>query len=279
MIKRNQSRHEFNRFELKYLVTLQQAAHFKSVLRSYLIPDENGNDNGSYMLSSLYYDSADLRCYWEKEYGLEHRRKLRIRHYETGGPFHEGTPVFVEIKQRLDRASLKRRVRLSYGDALRLCNDRQIPEHAPEDKEVIEEIYAYTWQYNLLPTSIVRYRRQAFIGTMYDPGLRVTFDTELAFEVNQLHLHERPACLPILPANQVVMEIKVDNRLPYWLTDLIAAKNLQVVRISKYCRSIDAASKMSVVQRRRLIAEDSQEVLSSSYIYFDTLKQKMGIPK
>ena len=74
----------FNRFELKYVLTLQQAAQFKQDLRRYLTPDKHGNDNGRYALSSLYFDSPNLRCYWEKENGIKFRRKLRLRRYETG---------------------------------------------------------------------------------------------------------------------------------------------------------------------------------------------------
>jgi hypothetical protein len=85
----------------------------------------------------------------------------------------------------------------------------------------------------------VRYERQAFIGTDYDLGLRVTFDTSLTYQSRQLILHETADSLPVLPEDHVVMEIKVNERIPYWLTELIAAYNLNVVRISKYCRSID----------------------------------------
>ncbi|MCL4257982.1 MAG: VTC domain-containing protein, partial [Anaerolineales bacterium] len=51
----------FNRFELKYLVSLKQAEIFKAALRNYLDADEHSH--GSYGLSSLYYDSPDFRCY------------------------------------------------------------------------------------------------------------------------------------------------------------------------------------------------------------------------
>jgi len=270
---------KFNRFELKYLITLQKAEEFKSALRAYLIPDEYGNNDGSYALTSLYYDSPNLRCYWEKEHGIKFRRKLRIRRYEIGNVFTEETPVFLEIKQRVDRVTQKRRALLSYGEALRLCNDRQIPEHAPEDQAVIEEIYAFLWQHNLRPISIVRYDRQAFIGTKYDLGLRVTFDTSLSFQSYPLHLHEQPTSLPMLPANQVVMEIKVNERMPYWLTEMIAAHNLQMVRFSKYCRSIEAAQNMPSLRWRNLPAESSQTVLSSSFSIFNTLEQKMSMTR
>ena len=265
---------KFNRFELKYLITLQQAELFKPALRAYLVPDEHGN-NGRYALASLYYDSPDLRCYWEKEDGLKFRRKLRIRRYETGEVLTDETPVFLEIKQRVDRVTQKRRAILPYSEALRLCNDRQIPDHTPDDKGVIEEIYAFLWRYNLRPTSIVGYDRQAFIGTNYDIGLRVTFDTSLSFQSHPLHLHEQPSGLPMLPANLVVMEIKVNERIPYWLTEMIAAHNLQMVRFGKYCRSIEVAQNMPSAQWRNLTTECSQDVLSSSLSVFHVLEREV----
>jgi len=35
------------------------------------------------------------------------------------------------------------------------------------------------------------------------------------------------------------MEIKVNERIPYWVTEMVASNNLRMVRISKYCRSFD----------------------------------------
>ncbi len=252
----------FNRFELKYLITLAQAERFKQALRPYLLQDEHG-ENGKYGLTSLYYDSPDLRCYWEKEYGLRFRRKLRIRKYETNEPMTEDTPVFLEIKQRVDRVTQKRRVVLSYGDALRLANDRKLPKDTREDQETLEEMYAFAWQYNLRPVSIVRYDRQAFMGTEYDMGLRVTFDTNLTFQTHKLHIHESASALPMLSPNQVVMEIKVNDHIPLWLTDLIAIHNLKMVRVSKYCRSIDVAQKTPALRWRSLPPESSKEMLAT----------------
>jgi SPX domain protein involved in polyphosphate accumulation len=269
----------FNRFELKYLLSLQHAEQFKAALQAYVVPDEHGYNDGRYTLSSLYYDSPDLRCYRENEASLKVRRKLRIRRYETGEVFTDESPVFLEIKQRYDRVTQKRRAVLPYHAALRLCNDRQIPDHEPGDEALIEEIYAFLWQYRLRPASIVRYDRQAFAGTEYDPGLRVTFDTSLSFQAHQLHLHEQPSDLPLLPANSVVMEIKVNDRLPYWLADLIAAHNLQRDGISKYCRSIEAARSIPATRRHSLRAESAQDVLASSFSTFSTLERRMGLDR
>ena len=265
----------FNRFELKYTLTLQQAEQFKSSLRAFLIPDEHGNENGRYTVASLYYDSPNLRCYREKVNGLKFRRKLRVRRYETGETLTEDSPVFVEIKQRVDRVTQKRRARLTYGDALRLCNDRQLPDHAEADRAVVEEVFVYLWQYNLQPMSIVRYERQAFVGSEYDVGLRVTFDTNLVFQAHPLHLHEPSSSLPMLSPDRVVLEIKVNERIPIWLTQLIAAHNLQLIRVSKYCRSIEAAQEMPLAHWRSPVTESARQVLSSSFSLFETLRQKV----
>jgi hypothetical protein len=261
---------EFNRFELKYLISLEQAERFKPALRAYVVPDRNGNHSGCYTVASLYYDSPDLRCCQENEAGVRFRRKLRIRRYETGEVLTEETPVFVEVKQRVDRVTQKRRAMLPYGEALRLCNDHQIPDHAPDDEAVIEEIYAFSWQYNLRPVSIVRYERQAFVGTEYDIGLRVTFDTFLSCRSHQHHLHEAPSGLPMLPPNLVVMEIKVNERIPYWLTDMIAAHDLRTVSFSKYCRSMETAWNTPSMRWRHLPAERAQDALSSALAVLDT---------
>lgn len=140
---------KFTRFELKYIFNLKQTERFKSALRGYLAPDNHGNNSGAYALASLYYDFPGLRCYHEKVDGVKFRRKLRIRLYEIGEVLTDESPVFLEIKQRIDLVTQKRRIIMPHGAALRLCNDRQIQDYTPEDESTIEEIYAFFWQYNL----------------------------------------------------------------------------------------------------------------------------------
>lgn len=260
---------KFNRFELKYLITIKQAALFKESLKSFVVPDDHGHQNGIYHLSSLYYDSPDLLCYWEKMDGLKYRRKLRIRVYENDDLISDESPVFVEIKQRIDRITQKRRVLLPYRDAIILCNERQIPQHQKSDHACTEEIYAFLWQYNLQPATIIRYTRQAFIGSQYDIGLRITFDSSLTGQRINLHLHESPAGLPILNPNWVVMEIKVNERIPYWLTELVGFHNLQMVRISKYCRCIDVTGKFSAYGNQQPHFENANDVLSTTPAVFN----------
>jgi len=252
---------KFNRFELKYLVPIQEAESFKQALKADLMPDDHGDSMGRYDISSLYYDSSDFRLYWEKVDGIKFRRKLRIRHYESTRPLAADTPVFVEIKQRVNRVTQKRRVLLPYREALRLCNERRRPETgsfappgAAHDADVIDEVLGMVWHYNLRPASLVRYARQALVGTDYDIGLRVTLDTDLTYRANDLELHEQKSGLLLFPPDWAVVEIKVNERIPYWLTELVAAHNLNLVRVSKYCRSIELAQNLASPAWRMVVA-------------------------
>lgn len=232
-----------NRFELKYLINLKMAERIRDELGNYLEPDEHGNGNGFYHISSLYYDSPDFRCYWEKMDGVRYRRKLRIRYYENHDGLDSNSPVYVEIKQRYDRVTQKRRIVLPYQDAIHLCNSRQFPiQISKNDQAVINEINTFTWQFNLRPISIVRYQRQAFVGSDFDIGLRVTFDTQLSSQIYPLDLGDLSATIQMFSPDQVILEIKVNERIPYWLTELVAGYNLRMVRVSKYCRSIDKSN-------------------------------------
>ena len=235
---------KFNRFELKYLLSLEDVKPFKQELGVYLQLDNHADSDGNYAVSSLYYDSPDYRFYWQKIEGIKFRRKLRICHYEIQAELTPDSPVFVEIKQRLDRVTQKRRIVLPYRDALKLCNERTIPDHRPQDRAVIEEIHAMAWQYNLRPTSLVSYMRQAFIGTDYDVGLRITFDTNLRYRARDLQLDSKKIGGFMLPPDRVVMEVKVNERIPYWLTELVAEYNFRLIRVSKYCQSLEVAARM-----------------------------------
>lgn len=235
---------KFNRFELKYLLSWEAAEQLKQDLGQYLQPDVHGDGNGTYALSSLYYDTANYCFYWEKVEGIKFRRKLRIRHYEGRAALTPETQVFVEIKQRLNRATQKRRVLLPYRDALKLCDHRTVSDHVPGDRAVIEEMYAMVWQYNLRPTCITSYMRQAFVGGDYDTGLRVTFDTNIRYRTKDLQLHSRKIGAFMISPHRVIMEIKVNGRIPYWLTELVAEHNFALIRISKYCTSLEAAARV-----------------------------------
>ena len=95
----------------------------------------------------------------------------------------------------------------------------------------------------LEPASITSYFRRALVGTEHDPGLRVTFDTDIRYRSTDLSLESRNPGRHMVPPEQVVVEIKANDHIPRWVTGLVGAHNAQVVRISKYCQSIEVAGR------------------------------------
>lgn len=232
--------HAFNRFELKYLVPVEQAAQIREELAERMDRDPH-SPAGGYGVWSLYYDTPQLRFYWEKIEGLKFRRKLRIRHYGDLDGVTDASPVCVEIKQRVNRVTQKRRITLPYGVARQLCDGREPVPHSAKERAFVEEVLELIVRLNLRPAAITGYQREALVGREADTGLRVTLDRRVRGRDRDFHFGTRtPENRFTVPPHLAVMEIKVNERTPYWITDLAARRNLTLVRVSKYVQSIEA---------------------------------------
>jgi hypothetical protein len=133
---------------------------------------------------------------------------------------------------------------MRYKEALDLCNNWIIPEHKEKDKETIYEIFEMLMEWNLQASCITSYFRHAYFGTDYDTGLRITFDTNIRYQTENLNLHEKEIWKYMIAPDMVIMEVKVNERIPYRLTELIAQYNLPLIRVSKYCQWLEVSSKV-----------------------------------
>ena len=235
--------HAFNRYELKYLVPEDKVPAIREELNRHMMRDPYAGPTG-YGVWSVYYDTSNLRFYREKIQGLKFRRKLRIRRYgETGGadgPISADAMVAVEIKQRVNRVTQKRRVMLPYHLALDLCDRHQRIEYPGADQSFIDEVLDLSIRLQLRPTAMTGYRREPYVGTDADLGLRVTLDHKVSGRDRDFDLRAEAENRFIIRPDLAVMEVKVNERAPYWVTDMAARHDLQVQRISKYCQSIEA---------------------------------------
>src|SRR6266511_4088569 len=102
-----QDRMQQQRFEQKYMLTEETAIRVREFVQCYLELDENGvgKPNCSYPVHSLYLDSDTLETYWATVNGQKNRFKLRLRFYNDD----VNTPVFFEIKRRMNNCILKQR--------------------------------------------------------------------------------------------------------------------------------------------------------------------------
>lgn len=243
----------FNRYELKYLLKIGQYEHLADELANYMEPDPYGDQGGRYLVTSLYYDTADYKAYWDKIQGHRFRRKVRIRVYDAM-MVSTDTSCFAEIKQRTSKTVQKKRVVLPYSLATALCGSgRNIDSQPGTDQAVISEIQYLYNTLRLQPACIVSYDRLAFNGSEYDPGLRVTFDTNLKCRTHDLALlsQGRAENHYFLPPTWCIMEIKVNDRVPYWLTEVISEHRCTLRRISKYCVALEQATEL--FKSRRIV--------------------------
>jgi len=241
-----------DRYELKYILNRSQYEQVVDALADYMETDSY-SEGGRYLVTSLYYDTANYKAYWEKINGHRFRRKVRVRVYNAH-MVSPDSPCFVEIKQRTNKTLQKKRVTLPYSSAVALCGsgeETNVPSET--DQAVIQEVLYLSNTLQLQPACVVSYDRLAFNGSQYDPGLRVTFDTNLKCRTHDLTLLSQGYANNyfFVPPQWCVMEVKVNLRAPYWLTRVISRYHCTLRRISKYCTALEQS--ITMLQNQRIV--------------------------
>lgn len=227
----------FERLELKYILTLEQKNIFLKTFNNILIPDQHGDTDGNYSLESIYYDSDDLVFYRQKNCN----KKIRIRIYKDNTKLSDTTPVFVEIKENIKNITLKRRIKLTYQEAYELLEKKKIPKHKKEDNSIISEILSLATQYQLRPSAITRYDRQAFFGHNKEQWIRISLDTNVNYTTQGINTDKKQ--WKIIDNNMVIMELKANNEIPKEFVEFFEKNNIQPSRMSKYCQAIEKSEK------------------------------------
>ncbi|GAB2571980.1 polyphosphate polymerase domain-containing protein [Gracilibacillus alcaliphilus] len=231
----------FRRKEQKYLITLDQYALLLEQLIPYMRPDKFGIE-GRYTVSSLYFDSDDHKIYFETKNKLSFRQKLRLRTY--GETDIDGT-AFFEVKQKHKRVVNKRRMMLPLREAylyLNASSNRQLTDFHTSNQQVLREIEHFRRLYKLRPEMIVSYDRHALHG-INDSDLRITFDFNLRCRNNNLLLEHGADGELFIDHNLVVLEVKVNDSVPLWLTRILQALQCEQRSASKYCTSMELLQK------------------------------------
>lgn len=228
-----------SRFELKFLI---DASHKKALMEQVvtgLTPDAHG-EQGCYRVTSLYYDSPELRAYWEKLDGVAIREKVRLRYYGESPE-----QAFLEIKRRYYNQVIKHRVRLAAGPIEGLLDGesdlreaRALSENTKSEAETLSRIHYLAVREVLSGTAITTYLREAWEGP-YDNRLRVTFDHLCQAHFPGSHrLAPENVGFPLFPDTQILMEVKFNNRLPLWLRDGLNRCQIRPTRFSKYAEAV-----------------------------------------
>lgn len=241
------------RHELKYLITHTQRLALLEQLRNYTEPDQNNVGQQEYTIASLYFDTKDYKAYWDKVDGHRNRRKVRVRVYGTG-LITAATPAFIEIKGRRNQLMSKKRVGMSYGEAVALdVYPDYLAGFAPEEQAVLEEVLYLHTALQLQPACVITYQRLALNGLEPYSDLRITFDTQLRGRTHDLNLltTDTDRGRYFMPPEFCIMEIKVNRTAPHWLATLVAQERCVARRISKYCLTLEQNALIN--QRQRIL--------------------------
>lgn len=219
------------RCEYKYLLRGSEIDELRRKIAGQIPPDSHGGGK-PYTVSSLYFDNADRRLYYQTYDRAPYRYKLRLRVY--GEPVGGDADSFFEIKSKLMGNSVKRRLLLPLSENERLWQSGRLPEDiSPDDGRIARDILNLIEYDRLEPAAVVSYERLAFAA----PGsarLRVTFDSALRIRTDRLDLRLGTGGTAVMPEDFCVLELKSGENLPLWLTRLISEHRLANRSYSKY---------------------------------------------
>ena len=111
----------FKRYELKYLLTMQQYRAVMRAMEPYMRLDAYGRTT----IRNIYFDTDTYRLIRRSIEKPAYKEKLRIRSYER---VTENGTVFVELKKKFDGVVYKRRLPLSLSQGMDwVCRKEKCP--------------------------------------------------------------------------------------------------------------------------------------------------------
>jgi hypothetical protein len=219
----------FKRYEKKYLLSEKKY----KLLRQKLQDKLNVDNFGKTTICNIYFDTPDhllIRNSLEKPV---YKEKLRLRSYGT--PL-DGDKVFIELKKKYKGVVYKRRENMELTSAEKYLYDA---EPISQPTQITREIDWFLSFYKKIePVMYIAYNRIAMYG-VEDSELRVTFDSNIVWREEELHLGCGIWGKPLLEEGQRLMEIKIPGTMPIWLSHILDELEIYPASFSKYGRGFE----------------------------------------
>jgi hypothetical protein len=227
------------RYERKYLVQNSKLDELRNRLMPFLRPDifaEQTNLIPQYTVRSIYFDTPNYNALYEKKEGMENRKKLRIRGYNT---YQKGCEVFLEIKRKIGNRISKNRALTQFDNLSQTLESGEISllSERISDRMLTD---ASKFFFNLKkggqkPVNIVVYEREPYHGK-FNPEVRITFDKNIRAglfpELSELFSHDN---LSLIWKDSFIMEVKYfEGGMPSWAKSIINEFGLRHEALSKY---------------------------------------------
>jgi VTC domain len=227
-------------YELKFLLPDGAADEILARARVHLAPDPHSDPAlvDRYRITSLYFDTADLRVY--HGLGSFNRRKFRLRRYGNE------PRIFLERKSKSRGLVNKRRTPVpeSELDFLKRVPSPELHDQASDSN--LNMSWPGLWfqrrlaRRQLLPKTQICYERTARVGMTPEGTIRLTVDRHIrchpAADVSVPSLAGGVAAL----SSQSIVEFKFRVAMPALFKDLIHQLSLIPGSVSKYRLSVNA---------------------------------------
>ena len=214
----------FKRYELKYMLTLEQKEKILEAMAAYMDLDKYGRTT----IRNIYFDTGNYRLIRRSIEKPAYKEKLRIRSYAQAT---SDSTVFVELKKKYDKVVYKRRLPLCEQNAMAWVYRE---EDCPVNTQISREIdYFIDFYGKLNPSVFLSYEREAY----YDKGggdFRVTFDDNILARQTDVNLCSSVYGTPILPERKVLMELKCSGGIPLWMVEVLSRERIYKTSFSKY---------------------------------------------
>ena len=211
------------RYEMKYILTAEQTAFLRENLVGHMETDRFGLTS----IASLYYDTPDRRLIRNSIEKTDFKEKIRLRSY---GLASESSPVFLELKRKTEGVVYKRRVQSTVSMVRKFFEGE---DEFCADSQIGKEIsYFRDYYQKLVPSCLIIYDRIAY----YEPDgdLRLTIDYDPRYRAEDLTLTKDMKGQSLLPDGSAILEIKVQQAVPLWLTPILSKAKIYTGSFSKY---------------------------------------------
>ena len=211
------------RYEMKYIMSAEQTEYFKESVKDYMKIDKFGLTS----IASLYYDTPNYRLIRTSVEKPPFKEKIRLRSY---GIATDTSPVFLELKRKAYGIVYKRRVQSTIplvkkffdgeGD---ICAGGQINREITTFRDYYQ---------TLVPACMIIYDRVAYFQP--DGDLRLTIDHNPRYRYEDLDLRVSMDGNSLLKDGYTILEVKVQQAVPLWLSDILTKGKIYKGSFSKY---------------------------------------------
>jgi len=210
------------RYEMKYILSKEQLAYLKDALKDHMVVDQYGKTS----IASIYYDTPDYRLIRASIEKPAYKEKIRLRSY---GLIVNGKPAYLEIKRKCQGVVYKRRVETSEEETHDFLTYRS--DEIGEGQIAKEMAYTRDYYQTLEPKIMIAYDRTSYKEIVGD--IRLTIDENPRYRAYDLNLHTSMDGTPLLEPGCAILEIKVQQQMPLWLTSILSLGKIYKTNFSK----------------------------------------------